>query len=779
MAVNAPAQQVVEAAEEQKEKRILVVEDEFIVAMDIQNRLERLGYRALDSVASGEEAIEKAEEILPDLVLMDIRLEGEMDGIEAAEHIRRNHDIPVIFLTAFADEKTLQRAKITAPYGYILKPFQERELHSAIEIALYNHKLESKLKSSEERFRAIVETTEAVIWEVDRELRITYCNPYIERATGYLPAELIGKAAPTFMHKDDRKKFEKLVPEIISKKGGWKDLMLRWRHKNGTHRWMESNAVSVLNGNGEWLGFRGVDRDITEQKMMQKELFQSQQMLQLVFDHIPLGVFWKDRNSNYLGCNRKFAEDAGLNDPSDVIGKNDLGFFRRETANLYRADDKSVTETNTPILNHEELICTPNGTELHMRINKVPLKDEKGKVMGVLGTYEDITSSKKLEERLRLSQKMEAIGVLAGGIAHDFNNILAAILGYADLAMDSVDDAKQAQADIKQIMTAGIRAKDLVTQILTFSRQEKSKRTPTQIHLIIKEALKFMRASLPSTIEIRQNIFNAGMVLADATQIHQVVMNICTNAYYAMRETGGVLEVDLSRVEIDSHTASFHTDLQEGSYLKLTISDTGHGMKKEVLSRIFEPFYTTKKSGEGTGMGLSVVHGIVKSHGGAISIYSEVGKGTTIHIYFPRLIGKSEEKYERDENIVSGSERILLVEDEKQLAKMEQRSLGRFGYKVTVKTSGVEAYKEFQQQSDQYDLIITDQTMSNMTGVEFAQEILKLRPDIPIILLSGFSTISIKEKAKEIGIREFVMKPVIGYELAKTVRSVIDNNSEY
>jgi len=768
--------QIAEATDERKMPRILVVEDEFIVAMDIQNRLERLGYEALDSVASGEEAVQRAGELLPDLVLMDIRLEGEMDGIEAADHIHSQFNIPVIFLTAFADEETLQRAKITAPYGYILKPFQERELHSAIEIALHNHQLENKLKKSEERFRDLIETAEEVIWEVDRELRITYSNPYIEKVIGYLPSELIGKPMTSFMHKDDRKKFKKLISEIIDQQNGWKDVLLRWRHKDGTYHWLDSSAVSIMNGSGKSKGFRGTDRDVTEKKRMEKELFQYQQMQQLVFDHIPLDVFWKDRNSIYLGCNRKFAEDVGVSDPADIIGKNDLDYFPKETANLYRIDDKTVMETNTPKLNYEEPLYTPDGTKLQIRTNKVPLKDEKGKVIGVLGTYEDITANKKLEQQLRQSQKMEAIGVLAGGIAHDFNNILTSVLGYADLAMDSLGNVNGTKADLKQIMIAGNRAKDLVAQILTFSRQEEFERQPIQISLIIKEALKLIRASLPSTIEIRQNVTNQGTILSDATQIHQVVMNICTNAYHAMGDKGGVLEVDLSQVEIDSISAGLHTDLKEGSYLKLTISDTGRGMDEETQKRIFDPFFTTKKSRGGTGLGLSVVHGIIKSHEGSISVYSEVGKGTTFHLYFPRSIGKAEERHERDEKLIIGNERILLVEDEDQIAKMEKRGLKKYGYDVTVRTSSVEALAAFRKQPSQFDLVITDNTMPNMTGVELAQEILKIQPGIPIILLSGFSNKSTKERAKEIGIREFVVKPVIGHNLAKAVRTVLDNN---
>ncbi len=378
---------------------------------------------------------------------------------------------------------------------------------------------------------------------------------------------------------------------------------------------------------------------------------------------------------------------------------------------------------------------------------------------------------------LHQAQKMEAVGTLAGGIAHDFNNILGAILGYAELIKTSLSSADPTMRMQDQIITAALRARDLVKQILLFSRQSEQETKPLQPELIIKEALKLLRSTLPTTIEIKQDIPNGlGTILADPTQIHQIVMNLCTNAYHAMRETGGVIGVSLSEKKISNLEFLFPGfNLKTGSYLFLEISDTGHGMDKAVLEKVFDPYFTTKRVGEGTGLGLSVVHGIVKSCGGEIRIYSEPGQGTNIHIYFPKFETDDQDTSDSGEVILqAGTERILLVDDEPTILEIQQMSIEMLGYKVTAIDDSRKALEEISRNPDNYDLVITDMTMPHMTGFELAKQIFKRVPGMPIVLSTGYSELITKKKAEMAGIKAFIMKPVLREDLSKTIREALD-----
>jgi signal transduction histidine kinase/ActR/RegA family two-component response regulator len=389
-------------------------------------------------------------------------------------------------------------------------------------------------------------------------------------------------------------------------------------------------------------------------------------------------------------------------------------------------------------------------------------------------------SQKKLEQLLQQAWKMEAIGTLAGGIAHDFNNILSAIIGYTELAelslqgVDFADKAKVAK-DLEQVLRAGQRAKELVNQILTFSRQGDPQRKPIQANTIIREALKLLRSSIPRSIEIRKNITNHDtLILADPTQLHQIIMNLCTNASHAMRDKGGILTAELVHAEaLDEKIKPLL--LSPGPYLLLKISDTGIGMEPAVLDRIFDPYFTTKESGEGTGMGLAVVHGIVKSHNGHISASSEPGRGSSFLIYLPRIAqegSQADEGYEME--TPTGTEHILVIDDEPALAKVEQRLLESLGYQVTSITSPFEALQLVSAQPRRYDLVLTDMSMPGMNGAELTQRLLRIRADMPVILCTGFSEMMNEKKARALGIRDYVMKPLIRKDIAKAMRRVFD-----
>ncbi len=393
----------------------------------------------------------------------------------------------------------------------------------------------------------------------------------------------------------------------------------------------------------------------------------------------------------------------------------------------------------------------------------------------------DITERKKAEEekrkiefQLRQAQKMESIGTLAGGIAHDFNNILASIIGYTELAMDDVAEGTAVDKNLQEVYAAGKRAKELVKQILVFARQSEEEVKPVQVSAVAREVLRFIRSSVPATVEIRQSIESDSMVMGNATQIHQILMNLCTNAAQAMEGRGGVLSVRLRDVAEETGRGRIPEGLRRGSYAKVTVSDTGMGMSPEIVASIFDPYFTTKGPGKGTGMGLSVVHGIVESCGGKITVDSTPGKGSVFTVYLPITGNRGAHRSCPPEERFSGSERILFVDDEAPITNMGARILERFGYSVTTRTSSVEALELFRSKPDAFDLVITDMTMPNMTGDLLAAEMTAIRQDIPVILCSGYSRLISEKNASALGIRAFAYKPLVRAELGRIVRDVLD-----
>ena len=400
---------------------------------------------------------------------------------------------------------------------------------------------------------------------------------------------------------------------------------------------------------------------------------------------------------------------------------------------------------------------------------------------------QNTTLEKKVEERtealaqserqLQQVLKIQAIGTLAGGIAHDFNNILFPIVGYTELTLDEVPEDSPAHQNLEEVLKAAHRAKDLVQQILTFSRQSGQEREPLRIQYIVREALKLLRATIPATFEIEHRLQDdCGAVMGDATQIHQVIMNLCTNAYQSTREEGGKIAITLAEVDISYADTIERVGLQPGRHLRLTVKDEGCGMEPAVIDRIFEPYFTTKEQGKGTGLGLSVIHGIVKNHGGDITVNSVVGQGSEFHVYLP-LIDEVEVKTQTRAmtKAAEGEERILLVDDEEQIVTMQRQMLEHLGYQVTASTDSREALELFTRHPDNFDLVITDMTMPHMTGVRLAQKLIEIKPGIPIILCTGFNESITEEKALSMGIQKFVMKPVVKNELASTIRAVLDN----
>jgi len=384
--------------------------------------------------------------------------------------------------------------------------------------------------------------------------------------------------------------------------------------------------------------------------------------------------------------------------------------------------------------------------------------------------------NKALESQLRQSQKMEAIGTLAGGIAHDFNNILFPIFGYTQLLLEDAPPQGDLRHGLKQIMAGAERARDLVQQILTISRQQEQITRPLKPHLIIKEVLNLIRSSLPATIKIYQDIdTNGGMIMADPTQVHQIAMNLITNAFQAMADTGGELCITLKPTELTRLELSAPT-MTPGPYICLSVKDSGPGMDKTLRERIFDPYFTTKKKGRGTGLGLSIVNGIVQSHGGQIELITQPGQGAEFKIYLPIIKNQQTNSVEKRGKLQQGDERILLVDDQESIINVEKQMLGHLGYRVTACTSPLDALKQFSAHPDTFDLVITDLTMPDMTGDVLATELMKIRGDIPVILNTGFSESMTSEKTKALGIKALLMKPVRMETMATTIRKLLNKS---
>jgi len=423
-----------------------------------------------------------------------------------------------------------------------------------------------------------------------------------------------------------------------------------------------------------------------------------------------------------------------------------------------------------------------DGSLIEISLSTAPLRDKEGQVNGIMSVIEDIADRKKAEKekeklnaQLIQAQKMESIGNLAGGIAHDFNNILSPIMLHAEMAIMDLPTESRLQMNMKQIYQAGERAKDLVQQILTFARVKEKEKVPLRASLIVKEAIKFLRATIPSTIDVQYEFkTDRDTVLADPTQIHQIIMNLCTNAFHAMQANGGRLKVILTDEDLGPDETSRFVGILPGHYLRMSVSDTGAGIPPDIVDKIFDPYFSTKGPGHGTGLGLAVIHGIVKDCRGHIAVESEIGKGSIFHILLP--IAEEEAPTIRDQKgeLPKGNERILFVDDEKSTADAIQVVLQRLGYKVTARTSSIEAFEAFRNNPGGFDLVITDMTMPNMTGKDLAMELMAIRPDIPVILCTGFSEQIGEKRAKEIGIRAFVMKPIVMSQIANTIREVLD-----
>ena len=643
------------------------------------------------------------------------------------------------------------------------------------EIALGMHRktAEKSLLESEERYRLLVEHIDLGIALMDTDHRILMVNSKC--------AEMYGRPADYYAGRFCYGEFEKYgfvcpgCPGAAAMQTGAMAQVERRSVRQDGSRFDTNVMAFPVFENGAVTGFIEVTEDITERSELEEKLGEREAFFRSQFELSNTGIAITSADKGWLRVNRKLCSMLGYTEqelyrmtwaeityPDDIAGE--AAEFDKMLAGeieTYEIDKRFVRKNADIVWVHLAASC---------------FREQDRSVRFGIASIQDITQRRQMEEQLRQSQKMEAIGTLAGGIAHDFNNILAAIMGNAELARLNVQPESPVAGNIDQILKSSDRARDLVRQILAFSRRQDQERRPVDICMLVNEAVNLLRAMVPTTINIRHSVpADAQMVHADATRIHQVIINLCTNAAQAMESTGGALEIEVASMVLNARNAARYPDTNPGRYVGIAVRDTGPGIEPRHMQRIFDPFFTTKAVGKGTGMGLAVAHGIVQDHGGSITAYSKQGKGATFYVLLPQIFEKKAETAEQLPEISRGCEKVLLVDDEEMLVDLGTSILQSLGYSVVSSYSSLEALKIFTFDPKSFDAVITDFTMPHMTGYELAEEMLRIRPGTPIILCTGFSSQVSEEQARAAGICAFVMKPYNMSEIAATLRMVLPN----
>jgi len=783
--------------------RLLIVDDTPTNMLILQRRIRKhLPDSEVVAVSSPEEALLLAEQNPPDCAIVDLYM-PRFTGIDLARELKRRHllqPFPILIVTSGDTQPSQRIQALEAGADDILdRNCTEQELVSKLRVLLRIRRAETELRlanrdlsqvagqrsedlyESAERFRAIFEIGSDIVLVLElkdnNELgRIIDANPAACVHLGYGKEELlVATPAALFTREMMRQWPLRLRALLEHRQTGFASVLLR-RTGRAIAATMHARLIDNAGRRTVLLACQptGEIAQAREEAGGRRYRLLASQTAQIIYEM---------RVADFtLKVSGAFTQLTGR--PVEVLENMQGGLWEEF---IHPEDRPYVLRTFREALRdlgkyhmHWRLMHA-DGSVRHVEDLGVVVAGEDGKAQVVLGTLRDMTvrieadeERMRAEQREQHSRKLESLGVLAGGIAHDFNNILAAIIGLTDMALQELPQGSAIHEDMSEVLRAGHRAKDLVKQILKFSRQEQEDRRPIFLHQVVREALRLLRASLPPNIDIIDATdVLSGQVLASAAQMHQIVMNYCTNAAHAIGKEQGTIEVTLRDVEVDERIAAKHPLLHPGPYVKLTVMDSGHGMDKRILDRIFDPFFTTKPQGEGTGMGLAVVHGIVSAHGGAVLVDSKPGMGAAFHTFLPRVDARPEADTEPGRAPHRGSARIMFVDDEEAVLRFVQAALQPLGYRVSLFEDPTVALEQFQKTPDAFDLVLTDLMMPKLMGDALIEGIRAVRSDIPVLLFTGFGDFLTEERHQALKIREVVLKPIIAKDLADAVHRAL------
>jgi PAS domain S-box-containing protein len=644
------------------------------------------------------------------------------------------------------------------------------QTHCIFEDITEMKRTEGAFQESEERYRSFVQHFRGIAYRSRMDFIPIFFHGAVEEITGYTEGEFVDgnprwdqvihpEDLPGLFTADEEKLHS--IPRYSYERE------YRIVRKDGSVRWVHDVIQNVCDASGKPAILQGAIYDITDRKQTEESLRESEEKFRLMMESMKDPAYITSTGYRIRYMNPKMISLIGR----DATGENcHKAIYERDEICSWCVFDHILEGEHA-----EYELANPKDNRYYSVTNS-PIYSS-GESISKLTILHDITERKALEEQLRQVRKMESLGTLTGGIAHDFNNILGIIVGNTELALEDIPEWNPVHSNLEEIKAGSLRAAGIVKQLLNFSRKVDQQLKPVGAITVIKDALKFLRSTIPSNIEIRTHLPAKDMtILADPIQINQVMINICSNASKEMEKTGGILEITIEDITLDEEAVNGYSDVTTGDYIKITVSDTGPGINPEIIDLIFDPYFTTKEVGKGSGMGLAVVHGIVKNHRGAITVDSQYGQGATFTILFPVVTEKPVTEVKASDEIPRGNETILFVDDEKSIADVAGLMLERLGYKVEIKTNPVEALELFQLEPAKFDLVITDMTMPQMTGIKLAEKLKADRFDLPVIICTGHSSLINEEKAKAMGISDFVMKPIMMRGIAKTIRKVLDES---
>lgn len=751
--------------------RIMIVEDEGIIARDLELTLRRLGYTVSSVVDNARSAIDDVARLRPDLVLMDIVLRGEMDGIDAANLIRFSHNVPVVYLTAYADEALIDRAKLTEPIGYILKPYEANELRASIELALYQYR--TGRQRAETRIRSMLESAPDGMLLARADGTIELVNRSLVAMFGYTPDELVGAPVELLIPEGARARHAAhraayaAAPRSRPMGGG---VELSGRRKDGTELPVDISLSNIEGVEGQHV--MAIVRDISERRKAEASLHEERERFRTTFELAAVGIGHVGLDGRWIVVNPRLAA---------LLGRDDL--VGVAVSSLVHPDDRTATPTLESVVRGEVAMLSAvrrlrhsSGGLVWTHLSASLVRDPAGTPLYAILVVEDITERKRGEHNLNEQQKMNAIGRLAAGVAHDLNNILTTVTCLVDLMDERHRDDPEHRGDVAELRSASARAATLTGQLLAFGRRQMLSPRVIDLNDIVAGMEQMLRRLLPEHVRLTLVLApDLAKTHADPAQIEQILMNLCVNARDAMPQ-GGSITIETANVELDAARVLLHGASTSGPHALLSVSDTGSGMDAETRAHLFEPFFTTKPQGKGTGLGLATVYGIVKQSGGCISVYSEVGAGSTFKVFLPATSALAEVR----ESVLPprarrrGWETVLLVEDEPTVHAIGARILRAAGYTVLVARHGKEALDVALAHEGEIHLLFTDAVMPEMGGKELSERLCALRPGLRVLYSSGYTDTSIVLNGVIDADVAFLPKPYTAAALTDKVREVLD-----